>query len=117
MQALEKGWRRPAGEEGGVKPEKWLTDPGYPDCWAAASRLGAAVPVGQRSFVKQPHKTLLLWVVLIVAFLAIWQFLNADGPQRTPMPFSDFVAMVRAPKEARHVEAVKIKDREYTFRS
>jgi cell division protease FtsH len=65
--------------------------------------------------VKQPHKTLLLWVVLIVAFLAIWQFLNADGPQRQPMPFSDFVALVRAPKEARHVESVKIKDREYTF--
>ncbi|HVW25918.1 MAG TPA: ATP-dependent metallopeptidase FtsH/Yme1/Tma family protein, partial [Polyangiaceae bacterium] len=65
--------------------------------------------------MKQPHKTLLLWVVLIVAFLAIWQFLNADGPQRQPMPFSDFVALVRAPKEARHVDSVKIKDREYTF--
>ena len=65
--------------------------------------------------MKQPHKTLLLWVVLIVAFLAIWQFLNADGPQRQPMPFSDFVTLVRAPKEARHVDSVKIKDREYTF--
>jgi cell division protease FtsH len=65
--------------------------------------------------VKQPHKTLLLWVILIVAFLGIWQFLNADGPQRQPMPFSDFVSLVRAPKEARHVDAVKIKDREYTF--
>jgi cell division protease FtsH len=65
--------------------------------------------------VKQPHKTLLLWVVLIVAFLAIWQFLNADGPPRLTMPFSDFVSLVRAPKEQRHVEAVKIKDREYTF--
>ena len=65
--------------------------------------------------MKQPHKTLLLWVVLIVAFLAIWQFLNADGPQRQPMPFSDFVALVKAPKEARHVDSVKIKDREYTF--
>jgi len=26
--------------------------------------------------VKQSHKTLLLWVVLIVMFLAIWQFLS-----------------------------------------
>src|SRR5215510_13908242 len=65
--------------------------------------------------MKQTHKTLLLWVILIVAFLGIWQFLNADGPQRQPMPFSDFVSLVRAPKEARHVDAVKIKDREYTF--
>jgi cell division protease FtsH len=65
--------------------------------------------------VKQPHKTLLLWVVLIVAFLAIWQVLNADGQPRTPMAFSDFVALVRAPKDQRHVESVKIKDREYTY--
>jgi cell division protease FtsH len=65
--------------------------------------------------VKQPQKTLLLWVVLIVAFLAIWQFLSPDGPQRTPMPFSDFMALVKAPKDARHVDAVRVKDREYTF--
>jgi cell division protease FtsH len=65
--------------------------------------------------VKQPHKTLLLWVVLIVAFLAIWQFLNPDGPQRQPMPFSEFMALVKAPKEQRHVSAVEIQEREYTF--
>jgi len=47
--------------------------------------------------VKQPHKTLLLWVVLIVAFLAIWQFLSPDGPQKQPMPFSEFIALVKAP--------------------
>ncbi|MEZ4220271.1 MAG: ATP-dependent zinc metalloprotease FtsH [Polyangiaceae bacterium] len=65
--------------------------------------------------MKQPHKTLLLWVVLIVAFLAIWQFLSPDGPQRQPMPFSEFMALVEAPREQRHVDAVEIKDREYTF--
>jgi cell division protease FtsH len=65
--------------------------------------------------VKQPHKTLLLWVVLIVAFLAIWQFLNPDGPQRQPMPFSEFMALVKAPRDQRHVEAVEIKEREYSF--
>jgi cell division protease FtsH len=65
--------------------------------------------------VKQPHKTLLLWVVLIVAFLAIWQFLNPDGPQRQPMPFSEFMGLVKAPRDQRHVEAVEIKDREYSF--
>jgi cell division protease FtsH len=65
--------------------------------------------------VKQPHKTLLLWVVLIVAFLAIWQFLSPGGPQRQPMAFSDFMALVRAPDSQRHVKNVEIKDREYTF--
>jgi cell division protease FtsH len=65
--------------------------------------------------VKQPHKTLLLWVVLIVAFLAIWQFLNPDGPQKQPMPFSEFMALVKAPRDQRHVESVDIKDREYSF--
>ncbi|MBK7584903.1 MAG: ATP-dependent zinc metalloprotease FtsH [Myxococcales bacterium] len=65
--------------------------------------------------MKQPHKTLLLWVVLIVAFLAIWQFLSPEGPQKQPMPFSEFIALVKAPKDQRHVEAVEIKDREYVF--
>jgi cell division protease FtsH len=65
--------------------------------------------------VKQPHKTLLLWVVLIVAFLAIWQFLSPNGPPRQPMAFSEFMSLVRAPDTQRHVEAVEIKDREYTF--
>ncbi|MDQ2644581.1 MAG: ATP-dependent zinc metalloprotease FtsH [Myxococcota bacterium] len=66
--------------------------------------------------MKQPHKTLLLWVVLIFAFLAIWRFLNdADGPQRADIPYTDFMALVKAPREQRHVDEVEIKDREYTF--
>ena len=66
--------------------------------------------------MKQPHKTLLLWVVLIFAFLAIWRFLNdADGPQRADIPYSDFMSLVKAPREQRHVDEVEIKDREYTF--
>jgi len=65
--------------------------------------------------VKQPHKTLLLWVVLIVAFLAIWQFLSPDTVQHQPMAFSDFMALVKAPKDQRHIEGVVIKDREYKF--
>jgi cell division protease FtsH len=65
--------------------------------------------------VKQPHKTLLLWVVLIVAFLAIWQFLAPGGPQKQPMAFSEFIGLVRAPDTQRHVDEVEIKDREYSF--
>jgi cell division protease FtsH len=63
--------------------------------------------------VKQPHKTLLLWVVLIVAFLAIWQFLSPDPQSQQHVPFSDFMALTKAPKDQRHVDDVEIKDREY----
>jgi len=65
--------------------------------------------------VKQPHKTLLLWVVLIVAFLAIWQFLNPENPRNPDLPYSELMALVKAPRDAKHVEEVEIKDREYTF--
>ncbi|MCC6214725.1 MAG: ATP-dependent zinc metalloprotease FtsH [Polyangiaceae bacterium] len=65
--------------------------------------------------MKQPHKTLLIWVVLFVAFLAIWQLWNPAGPQRQPLAFSDFMALVQAPKDQRHIESVEIKDREITF--
>ena len=65
--------------------------------------------------MKQPHKTLLLWVVLIVAFLAIWQFLNPENPQRPDMPYSEFNSLIKAPRDQKHIEEVEIKDREYTF--
>ncbi|MCK6587304.1 MAG: ATP-dependent zinc metalloprotease FtsH [Polyangiaceae bacterium] len=49
-------------------------------------------------------------------FLAIWSFWS---PDRTPAPqvaFSQFMAQVKADKQKEsHVEAVSIKDREYTF--
>ena len=66
--------------------------------------------------MRQPHKTLLLWVVLIVAFLAIWQFLNdQDGPQRSEYAYSDFMALVKAPRDQRHIDEVEIRDRDYNF--
>jgi cell division protease FtsH len=65
--------------------------------------------------VKQPHKTLLIWVVLIVAFLAIWQFLVPAGQPRKQRPFSEFIELVKAPKDKPHVESVDIRDREYSF--
>ena len=44
--------------------------------------------------MKQSHKTLLLWVVLIVMFLTIWQFLSP--PDRKYSAFSDFVNEVHS---------------------
>ena len=82
-------------------------------CWQALRALPFAR--GQRSYVKQPHKTLLLWVVLIVAFLALWNLLNTNEPRHRPMPFSEFVSLVEAPKDAKHVDAVEIQGREFRF--
>jgi cell division protease FtsH len=65
--------------------------------------------------VKQSHKTLLLWVLLILMFLAIWQFVSPDAPRATQVPFSEFVALVKANPEDTHVESVTVKEREYTF--
>ena len=65
--------------------------------------------------MKQPHKTLLIWVVLIVAFLAIWQFLVPAGQPKKQRPFSDFIELVKAPKDKPHVESVDIRYREYSF--
>jgi cell division protease FtsH len=60
--------------------------------------------------VKQSHKTLLLWVLLIVMFLAIWQVLQ-PGERKQQVSFSQFVAMVHSGM----VTEVHIKDHEYTF--
>jgi cell division protease FtsH len=65
--------------------------------------------------VKQPHKTLLVWGVLILAFLAIWQVLYSDNGQRQPTSFSEFMALAKAPADKRRVESVDIRDREYSF--
>jgi cell division protease FtsH len=61
--------------------------------------------------VKQSHKTLLLWVLLILMFVAIWQFLS-PAERRQPVAFSEFLSEVHAG----HVDEIHIKDREYTFR-
>jgi cell division protease FtsH len=61
--------------------------------------------------VKQSHKTLLLWVLLIVMFLAIWKFLDPQEHKQA-VAFSEFVTEV----QAGHVDEIRIKDREYSFR-
>jgi cell division protease FtsH len=60
--------------------------------------------------VKQSHKTLLLWVLLIVMFLAIWQVLQ-PGERKQQVAFTEFVSWVHAGQ----VTDVRVKDHEYTF--
>ncbi len=65
--------------------------------------------------MKQPQKTVLLWVVLIVAFFAIYHFVDSEGQHRKAMPFSQFMALVDAPDSQKHVTEVEIKDTKYRF--
>jgi cell division protease FtsH len=60
--------------------------------------------------VKQSHKTLLLWVLLIVMFLAIWQVLQ-PGERKQTVSFSEFVSWVHQGQ----VPDVHVKDREFSF--
>jgi cell division protease FtsH len=60
--------------------------------------------------VKQSHKTLLLWVLLIVMFLAIWQVLQ-PGERKQQVSFSQFVGFVHSGQ----VTEIHIKDHEYAF--
>jgi cell division protease FtsH len=48
-------------------------------------------------------------------FLAIWQFLQADGTKAVPVAFSDFLSQVQAKPDEPHVEKVTINNHEYTF--
>jgi cell division protease FtsH len=54
-------------------------------------------------------------VLLIMMFLAIWQFLSPERQPATPVAFSDFMALVEANDDEPHAEQVTIKDREYSF--
>jgi cell division protease FtsH len=59
--------------------------------------------------VKQSHKTLVLWVMLILMFVAIYN-LVAEGEQPRTVDFSEFLSDVRSGR----VEQVQIKAREHT---
>ena len=67
--------------------------------------------------MKQSHKTLLLWVLLIMIFLGIWTLLSPDRPPATKASYTDFLALVEADPERgeSHVEHVTIKDGDYIF--
>ncbi len=60
--------------------------------------------------MKQSHKALLMWVLLILMFVAIWNFFS-DVPRSQQVPFSDFVSDIRNDR----VASVKIKDKEFRY--
>jgi cell division protease FtsH len=65
--------------------------------------------------VKQPHKSLLIWVVLVVVVLAIWNTWAPARQARQSRRYDEFVQLVQAPKDQAHIEKVEIRDRQYEF--
>ena len=59
--------------------------------------------------MKQSHKTLLLWVLLILMFVAIWNLVKGEEPARA-VAFSEFLDHVRAGQ----VEKVEIQPLEHS---
>jgi len=60
--------------------------------------------------VRQSHKTFLLWIMLIFAFVVVWQFLNSNRPEDRRLPFSTFVQDVdQHPEKFKAGSAITIK--------
>ena len=66
--------------------------------------------------VKQPHKTLLIWVVVIVSVIAVWQLIKDAGTSRGLIQYSEFVKYVEAPDSEPHISSVRIVDRKYEYK-
>jgi cell division protease FtsH len=64
--------------------------------------------------VKQSHKTLLLWVLLILMFVAIYNLVAQDDQPRS-VPFSEFVMDVRGSKVDRVDVRPLDNSAEYTY--
>jgi cell division protease FtsH len=58
--------------------------------------------------VRQSHKTFLVWVMLIFAFLVVWQLFNTRTPE-TKLPFSTFVQKVEKSPEEFKPNSLKIR--------
>jgi cell division protease FtsH len=66
--------------------------------------------------VKQSHKTLLLWVLLIMIFLGIWTLLSPNRPPAAKANYTEFLAAVEADRtKDPYVEKVTIKDGDYIY--
>ncbi len=59
--------------------------------------------------LRQSYKTALLWVFLIVMFIALWQFFQQHGREPKTFPWSQFMSKV----ESGEVTSVTVKDYEY----
>ncbi len=66
--------------------------------------------------MKQSHKNLLIWLLLLLVFFGMYSVFFTSGQPSTQASFSDFMDKVRADRSnSVYVESVTIKDREYSY--
>ncbi len=65
--------------------------------------------MSSRKFVKQSHKTIALWIVIILLSISILHFFNAKPTLRNKISFSEFMEAVKQGQ----VESVVIQENEY----
>jgi cell division protease FtsH len=57
--------------------------------------------------LKQSYKTILLWVLIILMFLSIYNLWNSNGTEEKPMNVAEFKALLQARVEAQQVERAR----------
>jgi len=65
--------------------------------------------------VKQPQKTLFLWVVVIISIFFVWRIVGNKENEAQEIEYSEFIRLVQAPDTERHISEVKIQGRQYSF--
>ena len=58
--------------------------------------------------LRQSHKTLLIWLILIVVFVSIYTMFTDDSRKESEMNVSDFTQTLSDPEKAKQIENVKI---------
>ncbi|MDZ4693729.1 MAG: ATP-dependent zinc metalloprotease FtsH [Deltaproteobacteria bacterium] len=64
--------------------------------------------------MRQSHKTFLLWIMLILAFLIVWQLLNPKNPLE-PVQFSQFLSDVEKKPESIRNLTIQMNDNYATY--
>ena len=58
--------------------------------------------------MKQSHKTILLWILLILMLVAIYQMFTSSGSKPDELDEAKFIALIEDPKTAGRIEEVLI---------
>lgn len=94
----------------GAKPRKFQKVSGILGCHAENPYARVfKLPDLQRFTVKQSHKTIALWIVIILLSISILHFFNAKPTLRNKVSFSEFISAV----EQKQVESIVIREDEY----
>ena len=60
--------------------------------------------------MRQTHKTFLLWILLILLFLVVWEFLSNNRTEERKLLFSTFVSDVEFhPEKFKSTSAIQIR--------